>query len=50
MLEELGLVYEPGPVPRFHQKECKDLGYLKTSSNGRLLAINDRHDNDFVAW
>ena len=49
VLEELGLTYEPVYLD-FGKKEQKAPEYLKINPNGRIPAIIDHHNNDFVVW
>ena len=49
VLEELGLTYESVYFD-FSKKEHKDSTYLKINPNGRIPAIIDHHNNDFVVW
>ena len=49
VLEELGLTYESIYLD-FSKKEQKDEKYLKINPNGRIPAIIDHNNNDFVVW
>ena len=49
VLEELGLTYEPVYLD-FSKGEHKAPDYLKVNPNGRIPAIVDHHNNDFVVW
>ena len=49
VLEELGLTYESVYLD-FHKGEQKAPDYLKINPNGRIPAIVDHHNNDFIVW
>ncbi|KAF9643379.1 glutathione S-transferase [Thelephora ganbajun] len=49
VLEELGLTYESVYLD-FGKREHKAPDYLKVNPNGRIPAIVDHHNNDFVVW
>ncbi|KAF9777541.1 glutathione S-transferase C-terminal-like protein [Thelephora terrestris] len=49
VLEELGLTYESVYLD-FSKKEHKAPEYLKVNPNGRIPAIIDHRNNDFVVW
>ena len=49
VLEELGLTCEPVYFD-FFKKEHKTPEYLKINPNGRIPAIIDHHNNDFIVW
>ena len=49
VLEELGLTYESVYLD-FNSGEHKAPAYLKVNPNGRIPAIVDHHNNDFVVW
>ena len=49
LLEELGLTYEPVYLD-FGKGEHKAPDYLKINPNGRIPAIIDHQNNDFIVW
>ena len=49
ILEELGLTYESVYLDLSVQ-EHKGPEFLKLNPNGRIPAIIDHHNNDFVVW
>jgi len=49
VLEELGLSYETKYL-NFQKGEHKDSEFTKYNPNGRIPAIIDHHNNDFVIW
>jgi len=49
VLEELGLTYETVYL-RFDKQEQKAPEFTKYNPNGRIPAIIDHHNNDFVLW
>ena len=49
VLEELGLTYESVYLD-FKKGEQKAPDYLKINPNGRIPAIIDHHNNDFIVW
>ncbi|KAF8586956.1 glutathione S-transferase [Ramaria rubella] len=49
VLEELGIKYETKFLD-FQKKEQKDPEYTKYNPNGRIPAIVDHDNNDFVLW
>ncbi|GJE88619.1 glutathione S-transferase [Phanerochaete sordida] len=49
VLEELGLTYEPVFLD-FNSGEHKAPPYLKINPNGRIPAIIDHKNNDFIVW
>lgn len=49
VLEELGLTYESVYLD-FITKEHKGPEFLKLNPNGRIPAIIDHYNNDFVLW
>ena len=49
LFEELGLTYETVYLD-FQKGEHKQPGYTKYNPNGRVPAIIDHSNNDFVLW
>ena len=49
ILEELGLTYQSVYLD-FSKKEQKNPEYLKINPNGRIPAIIDHNNNDFIVW
>lgn len=49
VLEELGLMYEPVYLV-FEKGEQKAPEYTKYNPNGRIPALIDHHNGDFVIW
>jgi len=49
VLEELGLTYESVYLD-FGEKEQKAPDFLKINPNGRIPAIVDHQNNDFIVW
>ena len=49
VLDELNLTYETVYL-KFDQAEHKALEYTKYNPNGRIPALIDHHNNDFVLW
>lgn len=49
ILEELGLTYESIHL-KLEEGEQKAPDYLKINPNGRIPALVDHKNNDFVVW